>query len=45
MICGWDKKGPGLWYVDSDGTRMANDKFAVGSVATYADGVMDQGYR
>lgn len=45
MICGWDKKGPGLFYVDSDGTRLANDMFSVGSGSTYAYGVMDQGYR
>ncbi|ELU16739.1 hypothetical protein CAPTEDRAFT_41193, partial [Capitella teleta] len=30
MICGWDKKGPGLYYVDSDGTRMTNAMFSVG---------------
>ena len=35
----------GLFYVDSDGTRMANDMFAVGSGATFAYGVMDEGYR
>ena len=45
MVCGWDKKGPGLFYVDSDGTRMANHMFAVGSGATFAYGVMDEGYR
>lgn len=44
MICGWDKQGPGLYYVDSDGTRMANDMFSVGSGSTFAYGVMDQGY-
>jgi len=44
MICGWDKQGPGLFYVDSDGTRMANDVLSVGSGATYAYGVMDEGY-
>lgn len=45
MICGWDKKGPGLYYVDSDGTRVANDMFSVGSGSIYAYGVMDVGYR
>ena len=29
MVCGWDKKGPGLFYVDSDGTRLENDMFSV----------------
>ncbi|XP_067928286.1 proteasome subunit beta type-5-like [Watersipora subatra] len=45
MICGWDKKGPGLYYVDSDGTRLTNDMFSVGSGSTYAYGVMDSGYK
>ncbi|KAK3698597.1 hypothetical protein QZH41_014580 [Actinostola sp. cb2023] len=45
MICGWDKKGPGLYYVDSDGTRLSNNMFSVGSGATYAYGVLDSGYR
>ena len=44
MVCGWDKKGPGLFYVDSDGTRMENDMFCVGSGATFAYGVLDAGY-
>lgn len=45
MICGWDKKGPGLYYVDSDGTRLTNDMFSVGSGSTYAFGVLDSGYK
>ncbi|EDO33904.1 predicted protein [Nematostella vectensis] len=45
MICGWDKKGPGLYYVDSDGTRLSNQMFSVGSGSTYAYGVMDSGYK
>lgn len=45
MVCGWDKKGPGLFYVDSDGTRMTNDMFSVGSGSTYAYGVLDTGYK
>ncbi|KAI0224860.1 Proteasome subunit beta type-5 [Lamellibrachia satsuma] len=45
MICGWDKKGPGLYYVDSDGTRLTNDIFSVGSGSTYAYGVLDSGVR
>jgi len=44
MICGWDKRGPGLYYVDSDGTRLSNDMFSVGSGSTYAYGVLDSGY-
>ncbi|EIN07174.1 N-terminal nucleophile aminohydrolase [Punctularia strigosozonata HHB-11173 SS5] len=45
MICGWDKTGPAVVYVDSDGTRLKGDLFSVGSGSTYAYGVLDQGYR
>ncbi len=38
-------QGPGLYYVDSDGTRLTNPMFSVGSGSTYAYGVMDSGYR
>ncbi|KZT09630.1 proteasome component pts1 [Laetiporus sulphureus 93-53] len=45
MICGWDKTGPAIFYVDSDGTRLKGDMFSVGSGSTFAYGVLDQGYR
>lgn len=45
MICGWDKKGPGLYYVDDNGTRLSGQMFSTGSGNTYAYGVMDSGYR
>ncbi len=45
MICGWDKRGPGLYYVDSDGDRFSGEMFSVGSGSPYAYGVMDSGYR
>ncbi|ESO00235.1 hypothetical protein HELRODRAFT_83371 [Helobdella robusta] len=45
MIVGWDKRGPGLYYVDSDGTRLSSVMFSVGSGSTYAYGVLDSGYR
>jgi 20S proteasome subunit beta 5 len=46
MIAGWDEtKGPTLYYIDSDGTRLNGDKFCVGSGGTYAYGVLDAGYR
>lgn len=45
MICGWDKSGPAVYYVDADGTRMKGDLFSVGSGSTFAYGVLDQGYR
>ncbi|XP_005360485.2 proteasome subunit beta type-8 [Microtus ochrogaster] len=45
MICGWDKKGPGLYYVDQNGTRLSGQMFSTGSGNSYAYGVMDSGYR
>jgi 20S proteasome subunit beta 5 len=45
MICGWDKRGPGLYYVDSEGTRLSNYVFSCGSGSPYAYGVIDSGYR
>ena len=49
MIAGWDKTGPRLYYVDSDGTRLEAKKtmprFSVGSGSTYAYGVLDSNYR
>jgi len=44
MVCGWDKTGPAIFYVDSDGTRLKGDLFSVGSGSTFAYGVLDQGY-
>ncbi|RWS29157.1 Proteasome subunit beta type-5-like protein [Leptotrombidium deliense] len=44
MISGWDKKGPGLYYVDNDGNRFPGNLFSVGSGSTYAYGVLDTGY-
>ncbi|XP_014749167.1 PREDICTED: proteasome subunit beta type-5 [Sturnus vulgaris] len=43
MVCGWDKRGPGLYYVDSEGQRVAGSAFAVGSGSSYAYGVLDRG--
>ncbi|KAJ3228293.1 Proteasome subunit beta type-8 [Clydaea vesicula] len=44
MVTGWDKTGPGLYYVDSDGQRLKSDLFSVGSGSTYAYGVLDSLY-
>jgi 20S proteasome subunit beta 5 len=44
MIAGWDKTGPRLFYVDSDGTRMEGDRYCVGSGSTFAYGVLDSEY-
>ncbi|XP_053824618.1 proteasome subunit beta type-5 isoform X2 [Vidua chalybeata] len=43
MVCGWDKRGPALYYVDSEGQRVAGSAFAVGSGSAYAYGVLDRG--
>ncbi|KAM6948992.1 proteasome subunit beta type-5 [Aplochiton taeniatus] len=45
MVCGWDKRGPGLYYVDSEGNRVCGDLFAVGSGSMYAYGIVDSGLR
>jgi 20S proteasome subunit beta 5 len=44
MIAGWDKTGPNLFYVDSDGTRLKGNLFSVGSGSTYAYGILDSQY-
>jgi 20S proteasome subunit beta 5 len=45
MIAGWDKRGPGLYYVGDDGCRITNNIFSVGSGSTYAYGVLDSEYK
>jgi len=45
MICGWDKTGPQIFYVDSDGQRLPGKLFSVGSGSTFAYGVLDTGYK
>ncbi|GJN04197.1 hypothetical protein PR202_ga21722 [Eleusine coracana subsp. coracana] len=45
MIAGWDEKGPGLYYVDSEGARLKGNRFSVGSGSLYAYGILDEGYR
>jgi len=44
MIIGWDKKGPGLYYVDNDGERLEGKMFSVGSGSVYAYGILDSDY-
>lgn len=44
MVAGWDKKGPQLYYIDDDGTRLSGDKFSCGSGSTFAYGVLDTEY-
>lgn len=45
MVCGWDKTGANIFYVDSDGTRLKGHMFSVGSGSTFAYGVLDRGYQ
>ncbi|XP_028138623.1 proteasome subunit beta type-5 [Diabrotica virgifera virgifera] len=45
MLAGWDKRGPQLYYVDSEGLRTAGKVFSVGSGSIYAFGVLDSGYK
>jgi len=45
MVAGYDKRGAGLYYVDSDGERTPGDCFSVGSGSIFAYGVLDAGYR
>ncbi|XP_003694700.1 proteasome subunit beta type-5 [Apis florea] len=45
MLAGWDKRGPSLYYVDSEGARTPGKVFSVGSGSIYAFGTLDSGYR
>ncbi|XP_037537961.1 proteasome subunit beta type-11a [Nematolebias whitei] len=40
-LCGWDKDGPQLIYVCSDGARLQGQVFSVGSGSPYAYSVLD----
>jgi len=44
MLAGYDKRGPQLYYIDSEGTRTPGKVFSVGSGSIYAYGVLDSGY-
>ncbi|KAF7327165.1 Proteasome subunit beta [Mycena kentingensis (nom. inval.)] len=44
MICGWDKTGPSIYSVSSDGSRLKGTLFSEGSGSPHAYGVLDQGY-
>jgi len=45
MLAGYDKRGPQLYYIDSEGTRTPGKVFSVGSGSIYAYGVLDSGYK
>nr|CAH8874100.1 unnamed protein product [Trichobilharzia regenti] len=44
-IVGWDKNGPGIYYVDTDGNITSGNLFSVGSGSPYAYGVLDTKYK
>jgi len=45
MIMGYDKNGPGLYYVDDSGNRLTGSLFSAGSGSPYALGILDSGYK
>lgn len=45
LIAGYDKLGPGLYYVDNDGTRLTSDYFSCGSGSPYAYSILDSEYK
>jgi 20S proteasome subunit beta 5 len=44
MICGYDRDGPSIYYVDDEGTRISGTLFSVGSGSTIAYGILSSGY-
>ena len=45
MLAGCDEKGPSLYYINTEGSRVQGNIFSVGSGMTYAYGVLDTFYR
>lgn len=45
MICGWDRDGPGLYYVDNEAHLVRGNIFSVGSGSLFAYGILNSGYR
>lgn len=45
LIAGYDKLGPGLYYVDNDGTRLTGVYFSSGSGSPHAYAILDGEYR
>lgn len=41
MVTGWDERGPQLFYIDNEGTRLRGAYFSQGSGSTFAYGVLD----
>jgi 20S proteasome subunit beta 5 len=45
MLAGCDEKGPNLYYINTEGSRIKGNLFSVGSGMTYAYGVLDTFYK
>ncbi|KAF7703877.1 Proteasome subunit beta type-5 [Cucumispora dikerogammari] len=45
LISGYDENGPGLYYVDDDGTWLEGKLFSCGSGSTIAYGILENGYK
>lgn len=45
MIAGYDKRGPSIYYLDSEGNRCKGVKFAVGSGQMNAYGILESFYK
>jgi len=45
MVAGWDKRGPGLYYIDNDGIRVKGNLFSCGSGSLNAYGILDSFYK
>ncbi|KAI6182380.1 Proteasome endopeptidase complex [Aphelenchoides bicaudatus] len=45
MIAGYDKRGPGLFYIDQDGQRLPMNLCSIGSGSLNAYGILDTQYK
>lgn len=45
MICGWDREGPGIYYVDNEANCVNGKIFSVGSGSLFAYGILSDGYK
>lgn len=45
MVAGYDKRGPGLFYIDQDGQRLPMHVCSIGSGSLNAYGILDTQYK
>jgi len=45
MVAGYDKRGPGLFYIDQDGQRLPMQVCSIGSGSLNAYGILDTHYK